>query len=544
MRNKRANLKKLTQCLLFIFVTPLGCSKGSFSWISSLANSVSSQTLSLAFLSPFNSPAQYTSASSLGQINVQILDSTSNRVTSGSYTVNMDGYTDSKCTIPVSASGSSVGNSVTSQNGIATLTPIINQVPAGTYYLKATASGLTSACSSSVTFATSTGITLRVPIELTDYEISQTGLGSFTALHSQTKFDPSNYDGYSTYIFEIVAQNTGTGEGTVSLVNGASAVVATIAIPITATTATRYQIPIALQNTNSGTYQLKVDGIAGTVMTVFTGRILVQQTYATKTQLYVPLLNGPAGSLTAWSDAAALAPYNSGASSYSAIINNGSIWTYNGNYSGINSSNPFTLETIVSASSGSCDVALWDTSGSMVLGTSMTTSASTATLLSTSFSASALTLGHSYQLATQATGGGTCYLYKAGLKIGLSNFTSGEIYFRTLKYFSSASSTYKKDYERISLDESYFSAPSFYFEATASRTGTATVSLGDCLTGDSDSTACSATGSTIPITSSTLTQYRSGALSITNGNRYGTILDVSSALGTVSGAFVVVTIQK
>lgn len=397
--------------------------------------------------------------------------------------------------------------------------------------------------SSSTTSTTTSTMNLVVPIEMLDSaaSVSTAIITPFT--RSQTTLNPSDYDGTVSYYFEVVAFNNGTSDSYVYLENSAGTVTyATINVVYGTSSVTRFRVPFSTVPTASGIFRVKLAAPATGSLNVYAARMIVQQTGATKTKLFIPLTNGmqtATGDTTAAFSASGSTTYPTG----QATSNQTNWYKSSSAYSTSNGSISWTLEVVSSISGTSVNIALFDKDAGSIVSASETAAHSnnSATLQTVSFSDSALTAGHTYQI--EAKTGITSYtynIYRAGLWVSLTNMSAAEIYNRVYAN-DTLNGSAQAGNGRILLDSSLYSNPSFYLETGATPSVTSTIMIADCGANDS-STSCSAVASQ----SVNSTSYRvrsTSSFNVTNGDRY--ILGYSAS-GTMphTVTFVVASIQK
>jgi hypothetical protein len=538
----RNEFRNLLLALFAMLVAPGCLGSAGITW-TAIGGSTSS-SYHLAFVN-YTQPATFPLSTTPAPVQVAV----QNSLTQSSptvYTVSLGTYLDARCSSPVTLSGSIsnlVGTPTATVSGVATIS--LNggngQPTAGIpYYFQASAPGLAPVCSSSLTFTSGGSMSLMVPIEMLDLPAYVTA-STTTITRSQTTLNTADYDGSPIYYFDLVATMSGaSGPLTISLLNGVGASVATA--PVYNGAGTVHSRMAFTPTTGLDTYKISLAAGTGN-LTAYAARILVQQTGATRTKIYIPLLGG--GYSLPSLDTIATRFVSGASSSYvTPTDNNSSIWQYTGQYADLISNNPWTLETVMSATSGTAFAALYDLSvPQAVMATEVSTSAATATIVQQSFPNSALTLGHSYELDLRNDGSSMANIYRAGLWVSLTNLNKAEIYNRFMMSVTGMSSSGTYIYERMQLDPSKFSNPIFYIESTGSASGgSSTVDVAECP--DDVNASCSSLGMVLTFNSSTTTLMRSSTpLPGSTGNRYVFNGIVSTGTLNIASSFVVVKIS-
>ncbi|MDR3606920.1 MAG: fibronectin type III domain-containing protein [Oligoflexia bacterium] len=390
---------------------------------------------------------------------------------------------------------------------------------------------------------------LQVPIELTDESLSS-DVSPITFARTQTSLDPTAYDGTVTYFFEAVATNSDSTAHTINLVDAGSSVVGSITVPAGTTAPTRIRfsfVPDATANIYS--LSLPATTAAGQVQ-VLSARVLVNQTSATKTKIYIPLLASN-GSPSSGDGASPMETTFS--TSYNELAS-ASIYTRNtGAYSTLNSYNAWELETVVAANNGATgSVTLMDlTQYGTVADTEALFGSATPTLIDSPFNEGVSGFGSSnesdqYEIMmncqTSCTSGSVS-LYKAGLWVSLNNLSKAEVIYRDSLGSSNISSPNTLDLERTLVDLTLFSNPTAAFQAVASVTSNTTIELMSDGTQDSGTASLGAvSGSSITFYSSSKTWQRSGTITLTSGNRFLPYVDPAGGSATLVDSAIIVDI--
>jgi hypothetical protein len=444
---------------------------------------------------------------------VDVQDSYGNRVTGSTASVTLAAYTDSGCTSAATGTLTVTTNPLSATSGLSTFSGV--QYSRGEQiYLGAASAGLTSACSALLTF----GVDLEVPIELVDSGVQST-TSAVTWERTRTTVTPSLYDGSPTYAFEAVCKNTNaTTAYSVSIVNTGGTAEASLSVPANTTNPTRIAATFTPGTPTNYRVKTPATAVAGQI-TCYAARVRVRQTYATKTQLYIPLT----GNDSTFSDAdntvsGGVVDSTGSASATQATPAHYGVWAKDSTkISGLAATNPWTFEAIVAAS-GTGKIGLYSTGGTLVTGVEHVTTATSPTLMSVSFADTAIADG-SYEVRMKRSGGGsTAILFKAAVYVTLSNIVKTQSFYR-VGMSSTSNSNLLVEGQRTTIDTGVFSSPTVTFEGTGYKSGTATADLYTAGVNDSGSTGSLVASSSLTF-GATKGRVASGSLSLTNGDRF------------------------
>lgn len=427
-------------------------------------------------------------------------------------------------------------------------------VPGLTYYYvvkSVFATGASSIDSAEVSATKSGRLSLQVPIEMVDRGLASVASATRTFERSRTDFNTTDYDGSVTYSFEAVVQNQDMASRTIDVLDATSATLATLTVPGSTFERTRMSLPISF---SAGPQTLKLrlaQTSSDTSLIVHSARVLVAQTNATKTRLYIPLLaydNSPTtddllGSInTTNSSSLDTTTYTSGYLRKSAAL------------SQIVEYNAWELNALVATSSGAKgQINLQNTSMSQSIPGSLT-----------EFNGSSIELaqvqideGVNYFTSTNdnnvfkiglrcASGcaSGAVSLYKAGLWVRLENLTKAEVLYRTSMGSSTLFSNTTFDQNRTLVDLSQFTSPTVRLqaEATTGSMTSATVELLDDLTDDVGlNNLSSISGANVSFGTNEDAIYRSMIFTPTSSHRYLTSVVPSGGSMNLKGSYLVIT---
>lgn len=413
------------------------------------------------------------------------------------------------------------------------------------------ASGASSIDSSEVSATKSGRLSLQVPIEMIDRGLASLSSGARTFERSRTDLNTNDYDGVVTYSLEAVVQNQDGGDHTIDLIDATSATVATLTVPGSTFDRTRFAIPISL---SAGAQSLKLrlaQTASDTSLLVHSARLLVTQTNATKTRLYVPLLaydNSPT------TDDALGAINTTNSSSLDTTTYTSGYLRKTASLSRIVEYNAWELNALVATTGGAKgQINLQNTTMSQnVPGTETEFSDSSIQLaqvqidegvnyFSTSNENNVFKIGLKCTLGCAS---GTASVYKAGLWVRLENLTQAEVLYRTSMGASTLFSNTTFDQNRTLVDLGLFTSPTVRLqaEATTGSMASASIELLDDLTDDSGlNNLSSISGATVNFGTNEDAIYRSMSFTPTSGHRHMTSVVPSGGSMVLKGSYLVIT---
>jgi adhesin/invasin len=391
------------------------------------------------------------------------------------------------------------------------------------------------------------GINIQVPIEMTDRGLSSTTT-AVTFSRTRTSLNTADYVAdINDYMFEVVAENTNTTTSyTINLVNSAGTIITDSAIIVPPSTVAKRFNVLWTPTSGADNYRIRIPNtaVAGQIK-VHSAKMIVEQTAAVATKIYIPLSNFDySGESSADTTAAAI---TSSTSTTYATSNYMTQWARNDVvYDAIAAGTPWTLETITSTSStaGTVSASLYDKTANLPITQALTTVTGTTalTLSSVSFASTATNFNDGdileLRIKSNATNR-TARIYKAGLWLKLKFLKKAEVAFRLATRKATATSLALPD-GRFLWDAGAWSNPTVFFQTTAIRSGTSTVTLQDHGTNDNGTTSPTIVpGSTItPAT--TFGIQRSGALTLTDMNRYFVQHNSTSTASVLGSAYIFV----
>lgn len=368
-------------------------------------------------------------------------------------------------------------------------------------------------------------------LQQTDFGQSS-GTGITTKDETRIPIDTANYDGSVTYVWSIVATNADTSDRTIYLVDASGATIISQLVPLSTSTATRYSNTFT-PNSNDD-YRIKFDATTSTQQLRCHSTIYITQVGATKTRLQIPLVASANGLGSGTSvDLRASATYGQA----SPIVY--SYWPRTDSAWATVAATGYQFEAVMhTGSSGDTAYAsLFNvTDGTQVTASELTHTGNTTKTLKTSsgFAANATNFADAknYEVRIKNSNGATnTGLHRACLYITLNPITKGESYYR-VGNSASRTSAQKTGDERQQIVTNSFSNPICYHESTLymSAAGTADDRVFDAGTSDTATTGSNVGNSTLTAGGSKAVQ-RSGAITLTSGNRY--IYNITRTSGTI-----------
>lgn len=426
-----------------------------------------------------------------------------------------------------------------------------------TYYYVVTATfanGDISLESNEVTALATKTLSLRVPIELIDQGLASSDLSPLTFERSRTSLETTAYNGTVSYDFEIVATNAGGVSTNVDLLDQSDNVVAQVTIP--AATMTPLRLSAAMTPVAGfHTYRIRLAQSASYAdIQVYSAKLWVNQTNATKTKIFIPLLaanNSPV-------NGDIYAPLDSTNDGALTILNNAEEYVRDlSNLSHIPDYHGWELESVVSTYGSRGVIGLLNTTSGQIVDTSEVTFDDTdVTLFNSAFDEGVNEFKASNDLNTYKVAF-RCYLdcelgpinvYKAGLWVKLENIASVEIPVRLGTVNNGVSALMQDDKFRTAIDLTQYSNPNAYFRTTA-RVGMGgdssdirLVSNGTGLSADSGSSSLSpVTNSSLNFTETTFTRKQTSTpLVVTPQHRLMTEVSPISGNIDVRSSYIVI----
>jgi hypothetical protein len=382
---------------------------------------------------------------------------------------------------------------------------------------------------------------------MTDRGLSSTTT-AVTFLRTRTSLNTADYVAdINDYMFEVVAENTNTTTSyTINLVNSAGTIITDSAIVVPPSTVAKRFNVLWTPTSGANNYRIRIPNTATAgQIKVHSAKMIVEQTAAVATKIYIPLSNFDYSGESS-SDTTTAVVTSTTSTTYSTS-NYMTQWTRNDAvYDAIAAGTPWTLETITSTSNaaGTVSASLYDKTANLPITQALTavTGTTALTLSSVSFASTATNFNDGDILELRIKSNATtrtARIYKAGLWLKLKFLKKAEVAFRLATRKATATSLALPD-GRFLWDAGAWSNPTVFFQTTAVRSGTSTVTLQDHGINDNGTTSPTIVpGSTItPAT--TFGIQRSGALSLTDMNRFFVQHNSTSTASILGSAYIFV----
>lgn len=426
-------------------------------------------------------------------------------------------------------------------------------IPQKTYYYVVQAvlpAGELSPISDEASVTHTGSLNLQVPIELTDTRLASSNISSLAFSRTQTSLDTNDYDGVTSYEFEVIAKNTDSGPKDIELIDESGINAATISIPSGVIAFTRYRVTFT-PNTGAETYRIKLDQTSAEAdLVVNSSRLLVNQVNATKTKLYFPLFSLSREPTSQDNNVAVVTTNSTDFQSSPFTL---PFLRETTSLAHLVDYNAWELEALLSRTgSARGSAALVNQNSQSIVGPTQTVIENDAIMISkTPFSDGiqffdATHEGELYELQVrcdQECDTGQVSVHKAGLWVRLENLTKSIAFFRNASTQSQSNSELQITDDRTLIDLSSFSNPQVFFQADLSddANSSADVIL-QSHTGDSGGSGLDdVAGSMVSINSDSRELKRtSSAISINTNDRFTTkVLPSGGFVRLFSSAIVV-----
>lgn len=358
----------------------------------------------------------------------------------------------------------------------------------------------------------------------------------------------SAYDGIITSTFEVHVSNADTQSRMVEIINDDGEVFSQISVPAGLTNITRLTAPMTWPNSNQ-LLKIRTEGTSGLgMLKIANARIMVKQVAASKTRIYIPLLSQSNLAVSDNNHTANAIQKSSG--SYSGLVSALAFKRELDSFSRMKSFNPFVLEVLPSASENAKGAfALYNRNRDSLIQTTETLfEGDIEKPITVPFSDNLtgfddINNGENFEIdlacKSGCTNGGWVGLQKAGLWIELERLEKAISYFRLTPFSEMVSVETDLLESRILIHLDDFSNPELFIQAKASSSGMAssTIQLVSLGSADSDpSIPVAVSGSDLTFNGSLPTLVRSGALTISSGERFGARIQPGSGSMVSAGS--------
>ncbi|MCB0422987.1 MAG: hypothetical protein KDD61_18445, partial [Bdellovibrionales bacterium] len=327
-------------------------------------------------------------------------------------------------------------------------------------------------------------VKFQVPIELFDRKIGSDATSSRTFQRSMTRINSNDYDGVTGVFFEVNATNFEGSSRNVYLVDSGDNVVATIAVPANTSESTRMAVAMSL-NIGADTYRIKLDQTTSSLDVVLnSGRVLINQSDATKTKIYYPLVSSRD---SATFDDLMGSIDTTSSQSYVDLQDRLFFKRETGHLKNIVEYNGWELEALVSVSSSASGKLVFhdESAGEDLLQTETRFFDSQIQMANiyldegSSYWSSAEE-DHLYSLRYRCEydcSSGSVSIYKAGIWVKLENLDKAAVVYRVSTAQGFVGGDMDVTSERTLIDTSLFSNAVIYFQADATDDGSSSLNL-------------------------------------------------------------------
>jgi fibronectin type 3 domain-containing protein len=399
------------------------------------------------------------------------------------------------------------------------------------------------------------GINIQSVVEFIDRGVSSSGTGDLIFERSQTSFSPEYYDGSLAIYFEAQLTNVDSSPRSVSVIDSSNAVIGTITVPANTLTATRFRSAPLSFNINRDVYRLKLEMTSSDeLLKIYNGRIVINQTQASKTRIYIPLLalhSQPSLSdLLGFNTQTQMAGYN--------MLDSTAIYKRNtADFSTLIAHNSFELEALV-ATTGSARglIGLFNISQNHIVDITETIFENPQINMVNALFDPDMNYftvdGNQYDIrlncfeACDNSATDSLQLYKAGLWVSLEDASKVMIYYRASYFGVPITNLTHIDFARNLMEPSLFSNPTVSWNMTANENGgdTLTVNLNSDLFNDTG------TSSLTPVAGASFTEmnpskhYQEAAGSFTPTQSHRLILSADPGTGNAELIHTNITIKS
>ncbi len=401
---------------------------------------------------------------------------------------------------------------------------------------------------------------LSVPVEMLDQGISSDSNPNLFQ-RSMTTINPADYDGTVTYELELVATNSDASPQAVELRDAVGNLMALVAVVPLTNSPTRYKVswtPTALEND----YYLGLPGTSTLeALKVFSAKIWIHQTQASRTKIYYPLLSSAQS--PSLGDVFAPVESMSNVDSLYYVVQNSSIYKRNTtNLKNLSDFNAWEFEAIVSTNGSTGTVALYNIStGDAVNFTESVFDQGNPNSLQQVRSTfddgaaqfAAANEGQNYRLAMKCVRDcdlGGLNIYKAGLWVRLQDLNKAEVFIRNSLGHSNVNTAMYAEDSRVEIDLTKFTNPVAKFVATAIVTNDSSAagsvmlaSAGSGLAADAGIASMTAVaGSTLSfnIPDQLVRQITSTPVTLMSNERYLTYIQATAGSIRLIDSFIVI----
>jgi len=383
--------------------------------------------------------------------------------------------------------------------------------------------------------SSATYLDLEVPIEMSMIPCGSLAARAQDFNRTKVRLSDADYDGNPRWFFEIVAKNSSSTDKIITL-KTYSGPKAAITVPANTTSPVRLRTAPFAPDRGWALYYLNLPAtLSDYQLIVWSSRIIIQQTHATKTRIQIPLFGRPGDPhLYNW------AIYNEGPPAWprvTSLVHSG-VWEELGHsrrwikeankYADLAPGACWTFEAILQVTDeGKAPnyCTLWnETTNKQVASSEVSNTKSTYTLSYADFPDSAAEFidGDEFGIRTMGHVSNPPRVADARLYVRLTNLSKAQIIY-TVGYEDTVYAKQERfnDYSRVLIDVSKFSSPRFYFESFGSSTHDQHVLfLRDGGMNDSGAEGNDVLESGISFMSNQMVRKRVGPIPLTGSRRY------------------------
>lgn len=403
------------------------------------------------------------------------------------------------------------------------------------------------------------GLDLEVPIEMSMIPCGSLAIRAQDFNRTKVRLNDADYDGSPLWYFEIVAKNADHRDKVITLKTDAGPK-ATITVPANTASPIRFRTAAFLPDRGWALYYLNLPVTTSDFqLIVWTSRIIIQQTNATRTRIQIPLF-GRHGNphLYNW------AIYNEGPPVWPRVTSNVSSghweelghsrrWQKESNkYAEMAPGPCWTFEVLLQVAKegrqpNSCT--LWnETTNEQVAASEVSNARSTYTLHYADFpdNAAGFADGHEYGIRTKGYSSNPPCVAEARLYLKLVNLSKVQILY-TVGYEDMVYAHQEKinDYAEIFLDASKYTAPTFHFESYGSCPhDQQVILLSESMRGHGSVRGRDVPGSGIRFHSNLLRRERTGPIPLTGAKSYHVRFPVSPKNVITRNIWLLIDVQQ
>ena len=331
--------------------------------------------------------------------------------------------------------------------------------------------------------SSATGLDLEVPIEMSMIPCGSLAARAQDFNRTKVRLSDADYDGSPLWFFEIVAKNSSNSDKIITL-KTESGPKAAITVPANTAFPMRFRTASFTPDSGWAVYYLNLPATTSDYqLIVWSSRIIIQQTLATKTRIQIPLFGRPLDphqyNWAIYSEGPPVWPRvtSSAASGVWEELGHSRRWKKEGNmYADLAPGACWTFEAVLQVTDEGKNpnyCTLWnETMNQQVASSEVSNTKSTYTLHYADFpdNTAQFTDGHEFGIRTKGYASNPPRVADARLYVRLTNLSKVQIIY-TVGYEDVVYAKQERfnDYSRVLIDVAKFSHPKFYFESFGSN---------------------------------------------------------------------------